>query len=572
MNRSSKAAKPYFQAFYRNNRLWYAGAMLLLLLGTPANLVASWMLGEILDVITAGDMGRLWRMIRFAAVFCGAVTLVDLGMRKCRSAFIHRALAQYKSLAFSRLSEKSISAFSRENTGRYLSVLTNDVNTLEENYLNRSMSMLNDSLLFLGALAMMFWYSWQLALAALLLSALPVVVTLTMGGELSRREKAVSDRNEDFVSQVKDLLSGFSVIKSFKAEREAQTLFDRENRETESTKERRRCWEGLLMTVSGALCGGLLQFGVFLLGAWLAIRGEITAGTVLVMVNLCNFVLEPIRTLPQYWAGRKAAMALVEKLAEVTAQSGGRDGEKIPPVLEDAIELSRLSYAYEPGKPVLREISFRLAAGKRYALVGASGSGKSTLLSLLMGADGGYTGSIRIDGRELRQVDTDSLYDLMSLIGQNVFLFNDTLWRNITMFRDFPAEQVRKAVKESGLTQLVSQKGKDYICGENGGNLSGGERQRVSIARSLLRGTPVLLLDEATASLDARTAREVTEAILDLEGLTRLVVTHRLEAPLLTRYDEILVLRNGALWERGSFQELMEKGGYFFSLYTVSNG
>ena len=572
MNRSSEAAKPYFQAFYRNNRLWYAGAMLLLLLGTPANLVASWMLGEILDVITAGDMGRLWRMIRFAAVFCGAVTLVDLGMRKCRSVFIHRALAQYKSLAFSRLSEKSISAFSRENTGRYLSVLTNDVNTLEENYLNRSMSMLNDSLLFLGALAMMFWYSWQLALAALLLSALPVVVTLTMGGELSRREKAVSDRNEDFVSQVKDLLSGFSVIKSFKAEREAQTLFDRENRETESTKERRRCWEGLLMTVSGALCGGLLQFGVFLLGAWLAIRGEITAGTVLVMVNLCNFVLEPIRTLPQYWAGRKAAMALVEKLAEVTAQSGGRDGEKIPPVLEDAIELSRLSYAYEPGKPVLREISFRLAAGKRYALVGASGSGKSTLLSLLMGADGGYTGSIRIDGRELRQVDTDSLYDLMSLIGQNVFLFNDTLWRNITMFRDFPAEQVRKAVKESGLIQLVSQKGKDYICGENGGNLSGGERQRVSIARSLLRGTPVLLLDEATASLDARTAREVTEAILDLEGLTRLVVTHRLEAPLLTRYDEILVLRNGALWERGSFQELMEKGGYFFSLYTVSNG
>ena len=118
MNRSSEAAKPYFQAFYRNNRLWYAGAMLLLLLGTPANLVASWMLGEILDVITAGDMGRLWGMARFAAVFCGAVTLVDLGMRKCRSVFIHRALAQYKALAFSRISEKSISAFSRENTGR----------------------------------------------------------------------------------------------------------------------------------------------------------------------------------------------------------------------------------------------------------------------------------------------------------------------------------------------------------------------------------------------------------------------------------------------------------------------
>ena len=524
MNRSSEAAKPYFQAFYRNNRLWYAGAMLLLLLGTPANLVASWMLGEILDGIAAGDMGRLWWLARFAAAFCAGVTAVDLGMRKCRSVFIHRALAQYKSLAFSRLSEKSISAFSRESTGRYLSVLTNDVNTLEENYLNRSMSMLNDSLLFLGALAMMFWYSWRLALAAVLLSVLPVVVTLTMGGELSRREKAVSDRNENFVSQVQDLLSGFSVIKSFKAEREAQALFDQENRTAEATKERRRWWEGLLMVFSGALCGGLLQFGVFLLGAWLAIRGEITAGTVLVMVNLCNFVLEPIRTVPQYWAGRKAARALVEKLAAVAEENRERrDGQTIPPVLAEAIE-------------------------------------------------SGYTGSIRLDGRELREVDPDCLYDLMSLIGQNVFLFDDTIWRNITMFRDFPEEQVKKAVKDSGLTQLISQKGKDYLCGENGVNLSGGERQRVSIARSLLRGTPVLLLDEATAALDSRTAWEVTDAILSLEGLTRLVVTHRLEAPLLERYDGILVLRNGRLWERGTYRELMDRKGYFYSLYTVSNG
>lgn len=131
---------------------------------------------------------------------------------------------------------------------------------------------------------------------------------------------------------------------------------------------------------------------------------------------------------------------------------------------------------------------------------------------------------------------------------------------------------MEKAVKNSGLTQLVSQKGKDYLCGENGVNLSGGERQRVSIARSLLRGTPVLLLDEATAALDSRTAWEVTDAILRLEGLTRLVVTHRLEAALLERYDEILVLRGGTLCEKGTYQDLMERKGYFYSLYTVSNG
>ncbi len=571
MKRVSEAARPYVQAFYRGNRFYHTAALAMLILGTPINLVYSWMLGEVLDIITAGRMERLWWILRFALIFSAGVCVLELLMQKCKSLFIHRALAQYKNLAFSRLSEKSISAFSRENTGRYLSVLTNDTNSLEENYLNRSLLLVHQCLLFCAALAMMFWYSWKLALATLLLSMLPLAVSFTMGGELSRREQVVSNQNERFVAQIKDLLGGFSVIKSFKAEREAQTLFERENRETERAKEKRRWWDGLLGTISGIYCGAMVQFGIFIFGAWLAIRGEITAGTVFIVVNLCNFIFDPIKVVPQYWAGRKAAVALIEKLATIAEENAEQRGEMIPPVLTEAIELENLSYAYEEGKPVLQNISFRMEAGKRYALVGASGSGKSTLLNLLMGADSSYAGSIRIDGRELRGVDPNSLYDLMSLIGQNVFLFDDTIWRNITMFRDFPEEQVKKAVKDSGLTQLISQKGKDYLCGENGVNLSGGERQRVSIARSLLRGTPVLLLDEATAALDSRTAWEVTDAILGLEGLTRLVVTHRLEAALLERYDEILVLRGGTLCEKGTYQSLMDRKGYFYSLYTVSN-
>ena len=167
-------------------------------------------------------------------------------------------------------------------------------------------------------------------------------------------------------------------------------------------------------------------------------------------------------------------------------------------------------------------------------------------------------------------MDPDSLYDLISLIGQNVFLFDDTVRRNITMFRDFQAEQVQAAVNRSGLETFISERGEDYRCGENGGGLSGGERQRVSIARALLRGTPVLLLDEATAALDNQTAFAVTDSILHLDGLTRLVVTHRLEAGLLEQYDRIFVLKDGALREQGGFEELMEKKGYFYSLYTVA--
>ena len=187
-----------------------------------------------------------------------------------------------------------------------------------------------------------------------------------------------------------------------------------------------------------------------------------------------------------------------------------------------------------------------------------------------MGACDGYEGSVTVDGRELRGVDPGSLYDLESLIGQSVFLFDDTVRKNITMFRDFPDEAVDGAVERAGLAALLAQRGEDYRCGENGSGLSGGERQRVSIARALLRGTPVLLLDEATAALDNQTACAVIEAILDLEGLTRLVVTHRLDPALLERYDEIFVLKNGAIAERGSFRDLMERKGYFYSLYTVA--
>lgn len=571
MKTNNSTARQYFRAFYENNHLRWALAMLFTLLSAPGMLLVSWVLGAVLDAAAAGDGEELLRLLWITVGILLYMTAADLGMYRMKSAFIHRALAQYKSLAFRNLSEKSISAFSRENTGRYISVLTNDVSSVEENYLNRSFQLVFHCLMFAGALVMMCWYSPLMTLAAVGLSALPLVASLALGGGLAKREKAVSDQNERFVFQVKDLLSGFSVIKSFKAEKEARRLFDQANADTEHTKLARRWWECLLVAVSES-CGSLMQFGVFFVGAVLAIRGSITAGTVLVMTNLCNALLQPIRVVPQYWASRKAAKALVEKLAAITEENAGRQGEAVEPVLNEAVTLEHVSFGYEADTPVLKDISLRFDAGKKYALVGASGSGKSTLLNLLMGAYESYEGAICLDGRELRSISTDSLYDVMSLIGQNVFLFDDTIRRNISMFREFPDDQMDSAVKRSGLSEVIARKGEDYRCGENGVGLSGGERQRVSIARCLLRGTPVLMLDEATASLDNQTAFEVTEAILRLEGLTCMVVTHRLEAVLLEQYDEIVVLRGGEVCERGTFADLMEAKGYFYSLYNVSNG
>lgn len=559
----------YTRAIFRGNRLPFAVALILISLGTVWNLIVSYLLGHILDIMNTGDLTQLAHTTLFCLGLSAVIFLSQLVMYRAKSRFIHRGLAQYKALAFSLLSQKSIRAFAQENTGRYLSALTNDTNSIEENYLNRSFLLLSQVLLFFGSLGMMLWYSWKLALAAILLSLIPIAVTLATGGKLATREKNVSQQNEGYVAMLKDLLNGFSVIKSFKAEAQVISRFAQANTQLEHVKEGRR-WFDCLITAAATCLGFLVQFGIFLFGAYLAIQGEITAGTVLIMVNLCGLLLGPIQTVPQYWASRKAALGLMDKLAELTAQNQQEQGVAIPATLRQAITLDHVSFGYEPDKPVLRDVSVQFLAGKTYAIVGGSGSGKSTLLHLLMGASGTYTGSIAVDGTELREVDTHSLYDLMSLIGQDVFLFDDTIHNNLTMFRSFPPEDVADAVERSGLSQLLQAREEDYRCGENGVNLSGGEGQRISIARCLLRKTPVLLLDEATAALDNATAAAVTQSILDLEGTTRIVVTHRLEANLMAQYDEILVLRDGRIQEQGTFADLMDQKGYFYSLFTLS--
>lgn len=321
----------------------------------------------------------------------------------------------------------------------------------------------------------------------------------------------------------------------------------------------------------GLVAGVIAQFGVFLAGAALAMKGYgISAGMLIAFVNLMNFVVSPIRTVPQYFAECKASCALIDKLAAAVEQNVRESGLEDKTKLEKSITLEKLSFGYGAEKTILQDIDFSFEAGKSYAIVGASGSGKSTLLNLLMASHPDYTGSIRYDDTELRRISSESLYEMISIVQQNVFIFNATIRENITMFTDFPKEEVDRAIEMSGLSELIAERGEDYLCGENGSGLSGGERQRISIARSLLKKSQILLVDEATAALDIRTAYQVSNAILNLHELTRIVITHSLEENLLKRYDCVLTLKNGKVAEYGSFDELMSKKEYFYSLFNVS--
>ncbi len=565
-----KAPSSFLGSFYEKNRFNFVIAVFFNTVMAVMGIFVSWTLGEVVDAVSAADVQAL----KHVAIVMGAGTpcflLVELLGQRMKARFVHKGLRQYKERAFRSISEKSISAFLGENTSTYLSALTNDAASIEENYLSRSVTLLYYCLEFTLTLGAMLFYSPLLTLSVIVLCLLPVLASVLLGGGLTNRERTVSDLNEKFTGRLKDLLGGFAVIKSFKAEQQAQRLFKEANGAVETAKEKRRWYAGLLTAISGD-SGLVMQFGIFLIGAVLALRGNITIGTVLVFVNLCNYLIGPIQVVPEHWASRKAAKGLVSKLEELAAENAAPAGEEVLPELKREIAVRELSFGYEPGKPVLRSINTLFEKGKSYAVVGASGSGKTTLLNLMMGSYRTYEGSLTLDGREIKKLSADSLYDVMGMIGQNVFVFDDTIRANITMFSDFPKERVDRAIRLAGLEPVIRERGESYHCGENGRNLSGGERQRVSIARSLLKGSSVLLVDEATSALDNETARHVAAAILDLDGLTRIVVTHRLDAATLSRYDGILMLKNGVLCEQGSFEELMEKRGQFYALFTVAN-
>lgn len=267
----------------------------------------------------------------------------------------------------------------------------------------------------------------------------------------------------------------------------------------------------------------------------------------------------------------KAALGLVDKLADALEKNPPACGTAALSELRQGISLRNVCFGYEENKEILHDISLQFEAGKSYAIVGGSGSGKTTLLNLLMDSQTRYKGNILFDGVELRDIAPEALYGLVSVIQQNVFVFNASIKDNVSMFREFPKQELEDVIAKAHLKELLAGRGEDYLCGENGKGLSGGEKQRISIARSLLRKSSVLLVDEATAALDAGTAHQVSDHILDLSDITRIVVTHTLEAAQMKRYDEIIVLKNGAVTEKGSFDELMAKKEYFYALFTVSH-
>ncbi len=569
--RDKTLRREYTARFFRGNRPAYCGMLLAALLFSLLNLSVAWLLQQLVDYVAGSpDALSLGTLALLTAGFILAIVPLKALQYGTKPRFMARALNQFKSFAFGKLMRKSIASFQSETTGTYLSAFSNDLTTIETNYLEKQSMLVFNTVWAGGAVALMVLYSPILAAIAIGLCVMPLLASSFTGRYMEKAEKETSERNAGFAASLKDILSGFSVIKSFRAENSAIDLLEQSSLAVEQAKCHKRKLSVILSTIGG-IAEISAQLGTLLIGAVLAQQGfGITPGMLFVFMDLTGAVITVVGQMPELLANRRAALALVDKMARALESNVRDEGRDIPNCLERGISVRGLSFGYEPGSEVLHGIDIDFRAGSSYAVVGASGSGKSTLLSLLMAASHDYAGSICYDGAELRDVSSASLYELVSMVGQDVFVFDASIRDNITMFRDFPAAEVDRAIELSGLGRLIAERGGDYLCGENGRGLSGGEKQRVSIAWSLLRRSSVLLADEVTAALDAGTAYQVTDDILKLEGITRIVVTHALAEPLLRRYDGIVVLKDGRVEETGDFDQLMARKGYFYALYTVA--
>ena len=568
---NKKKNREFIHQLYYKNRINFIVTIILTIAMSSLNLMISWLIQQIMDCTANQDMQALVRSAWIIIIVVVIYTIANVMYRAVYPRFLQRAMQQYRDYAFSRLTQKSLRSFSKEGTALYVSALTNDCTSIENNYLAATFTLIELLFCFLGALIMMLYYSPVMLVLAVALSFLPVAVSMTAGNRLTEQEKEISKKNERFVSIVNELLSGFPVIKSFRAETQASRLFSQRNEQAEEAKKNKRRTEQLISLLAND-AGIIAQMGIFLAGAWLAISGKgVTAGVVIVFVQLMNYILNPISQVPLLWSNRKAAIALMEKLSDALSENVREEGREKLNGFSEKIEVKDLTYGYEPESPVLKDLDVQFDAGKSYAIVGGSGSGKSTLLNLLMGSSSNYQGEICIDGVSIKNIESESLYQLMTSVQQNVFVFNDTIRNNVTMFHEFPDKEVTLALERSGLSEFIEKRGEEFVCGENGANLSGGERQRISIARALLRKSPILLVDEATAALDAATARAVSFSILNLVGMTRIVVTHRLEEAILRRYDKILVMKNGTICEQGNFDTLMQQKGQFYSLFQIAH-
>ena len=420
------------------------------------------------------------------------------------------------------------------------------------------------------SLLAMFIGNWYLTLLVIIASIIPMMISGFIGQKSAYLQKSAMIADQKYLAKVKDILSGFLVIKSFNVKEAIRQDYRNESEKLDEIYFMKGKFD-VLANVISQLSGMIVFLVAFGGGMYLVFNGSTTIGSVTAIVQLVNFVVMPLKEVGMGMSKFREGQATLDafEVKDVIELQTG----KMKEYFDDVISFSNIDFSYpNTEEKIFNHLSLKIQKGEKIAIVGMSGSGKSTLLNLLLRFYDVTSGHISIDNQDIQAISAESLYNLMTIVQQDVYIFDDTLRANITLNQSFTDEEIKQAVHQSGLESYVleNESGLQTLCGENGSNLSGGQKQRLSIARALIRKTPILLLDEATSSLDNQVTTEIENSILDIQNLTALVVTHKLNKNILKKYDRILFMKDGIIVEDGSFSDLMDRRGEFYKLFELS--
>lgn len=553
------------------NKFLFISTIIISILLACFNIGLAFILKWLVDISVDGTTSELIRLVQMVIGFLVLYLVLSITHYLLKNKYIKNALTRYKEVICQIIIRKDLTDFKKKNTGSYISVISNDVKTIETDYVQGNLILVTQIALFILGLAAMFYLNVLVAIVVVILSLVPIIVSVVFNGRVAFHQTGVSEKNEGFTTTIKDFFNGFTVVKSFGIEKEVSNAISDANQSLETKK---RTFNNLTDLINSLteVSGFMAVVGTFSFGAYLALNGKSTAGDVVAYIQLLNYLLGPISIVAEYLPKRKAGLVLSDKIDQMLLTEEKQDKGEKKEEFADKIRFQDVSFSFKDSEnQVLSDLNFELEKNKSYAVVGLSGSGKSTLLNLLMGYYDNYDGRIILDDTELREIDPSSLYQLISMIQQEIFMFDTQIENNIKLFKSYSDEHLQKAISMSGLEPLMEKKGPGFQCGENGSLLSGGEKQRVSIARALIKGTPILLLDEATSSLDNETSTAIEKSILNIDDITRVIVTHKLNGAMLARYDEIIMMKNGKVVEKGSFEELIDQKGFFHALYHVTH-
>lgn len=462
--------------------------------------------------------------------------------------------------------------FSNERKGDLMSRMAYDVQEVEWSILNVLEMAVREPLLIIGSILLMFLISVKLTLFVLVLIAFTVFVIGNVGHNLKRNSTKAQEKLGVIMSHIDEALSGMRIIKAFGAQDYQQRTFDKENSDYRHLSIRLLWRRDLASPLSEFMGATIIMVLLYFGGHWV-FSGEVPAETLLGFLAIFANIINPAKNFSQAFSSIRKGLGAMERIETILNNTTEvYDAPEALPVkgFNTSLELRNVSFAYREGEPVLKDISLSIPKGKVIALVGLSGSGKTTLADLIPRFYDISEGEILLDGVETRQLKLGELRQLFGIVSQEPTLFNDTVANNIAFGLNATAEQIEAAARVAHAHDFIMEnpEGYNFNIGDRGCKLSGGQRQRLTIARAVLKNPDILILDEATSSLDSESERLVQDALAKLlSNRTALVIAHRLST--IQHADEIIVLQDGCVAERGTHDTLMAQSGIYKQLVDL---